>query len=316
MNFAGNLLRSAGQKLIGGAKSILGAPGSAAIQLFGTNVPLVPLVSYRNHFLRMLSTWSGSIPNQFMWLVLIDNFPAAVSTTMLQNYEPVGEGDKIGNNIDKNVAVTTNALNQRVAGCVFAQGVNIPGETVTFQYAKVPKQRGFIGGLYAEPRTDLQPLTIQFLETNTSFIDFVIRPWAILTSHLGLVARPGDIPENGEVDIRNIKTNITVIQLAKTYQKRSSVQRKVWRFYNCAPASVDAANLPSNASAMQTYNTTWHYTHYTVGGIPFVPVEEIIKNFSSGKLAGILNGITQVTGIDPVKEGIKRAKKLAPRVFG
>lgn len=308
MNFAGNLIKA--------ARGIVRNPGSAGINLFGTNVPLVPLVSYRNHFLRQLETWSGSIPNQFMWLLLFDNFPAAVSTSMLQHHEPVGEANGIGNNIDKNLAVSTDYLNQRVAGCVFAQGVALPGETVGYNRAKVANQRGFIGGLHTDTRQDFEPLTIQFLETNTSFIDFVIRPWTILTGHLGLVARPGDIPENGETDIRNIKTNITVIQLAKTYQQRSSVQRKVWRFYNVTPASLDQSQLSTNGTDMQLYNTSWFYSHYTVGGLPFIPVEEIVKNFSSGKLTGIIRGITQVTGIDPVEKAVQAAKNIAGGVFG
>lgn len=302
MNFVGNLLRS--------VPKIISNPGAAGVELFGTNVPLVPLVSYRNHFLRTLETWSGSIPNNFMWLVLVDNFPSAVSTQLLRQYEPRGDGGGIGNNIDKNYATMTSHLYQRIAGCMFAQGITLPGETMTMNYAQATKQRGFLGGLYADNRTALQPLTIQFLETNTSFVDFVIRPWTILTSHLGLVARPGDVPEVGSFDEKNIKTNITVIQLAKTYQGRSSVQRKVWRFYNCCPVNCSTAQLSTNGTQMQTYDTQWYYTNYTVGGLPFIPIEEIIKNFSSGKLSGILTGITQVTGKDPIKEGIKFAKKL------
>ena len=302
MNFVGDLLRS--------AKNIVKSPGSASLNLFGTNVTLVPLVSYRDHFLRMLSTWSGSIPNQFQFLVLIDYFPPAVSTELLHNYEPVGEGDKIGNNIDKNVSVTTGMMNQRIAGCVFAQGVNIPGEAVGYKYSKIPNGRGFLGGVGADVRADFQPLTIQFLETNTSFIDFVIRPWIILGSHLGLVARPGDIPEEGAIDPNNIKTNITVIQLAKTYQKRSPVQRKVWRFYNCVPHQMDAQELVTNASEAKIFNTQWYYTNYTVGGLPFVPIEEIIKSFSSGSIPNIINGITQITGIDPIKKAKSFAKKI------
>jgi hypothetical protein len=317
MNFAGDLLRSAGHKLVGGAKSILGAPGSAGVELFGTNVPLFPLISYRNHFLRCLSSWSGSIPNQFMWLVLIDRFPPAIQTSMLQYYEPVGDGGKIGNNIDSNVRTVTSAIYQRIAGCVFAQGVSIPNEAVTYDYANTSNPRGFLGGLYSNARGNLQPLVIQMTETNTSFTDFVIRPWTILTSHLGLVARPGDVPENGEVDPRNIKTNITVIQLAKTYQKRSSVQRKVWRFYNCAPFQTDVNNLVRETEGnVINMSTQWHYTHYTVGGLPFVPVEEIIDNFGTGQLTNIINGITQVTGNSPLNKVSEAAKKVAPRVFG
>lgn len=316
MNFAGDLLRSAGNKLVGGAKSILGNPGSASIDLFGTNVPLFPLISYRNHFLRTLSSWSGSIPNQFMWLVLIDRFPPAIQTSMLQHYEPVGDGGKIGNNIDKTTRTVTSAIYQRIGGCVFAQGVDIPGETLTTGYSNVTKPRGFIGGQYSDKRGDPAQMTLSFLETNSSFNDFVIRPWIILASHLGLVARPGDVPENGDIDPRNIKTNITVIQLAKTYQKRSSVQRKVFRFYNCVPFSIQASNLATNASAMQTYSTQWSYSNYTVGGLPFVPIEEIIESFGSGQITNIINGITQVTGTSPLNKVSEAAKKVAPRVFG
>lgn len=310
MNFAGDLLRSVGGKLGTAAKSILGAPGSASIDLFGTNVPLVPLISYRDHFLRMLSTWSGSIPNQFMFLVLIDNFPQAINTNLMHTYEPIGEGDKIGNNIDKNYRVTTNAMYQRIAGCVFAQGVNIPGEQVSYKQEKIPNARGFLPGLAAGVRGDPMPLTIQFLETNTSFIDFVIRPWTILAGHLGLVARPGDIPEEGMMDSNNIKTNITIIQLAKTYQGRSSVQRKVWRFYNCVPYRIPSQEVVTTGAEAKIFNSEWYYTNYTVGGLPFVPIEEIIKSFSSGSIPNIINGITQITGIDPIQKAKSLAKKI------
>lgn len=310
MNFAGDLLRSAGKVARGGARSILQNPAGGSVELFGTNVPLVPLVSYRNHFLRMLSTWSGSVPNQFMWMLLIDHFPPAVSTAMLQTVEPVGDGDKIGNNIDKNYRTTTAYLYQKIAGCYFAQGINIPGEQVSYKYAATPKNRGFLGGLYADPRGSLPQLDIQFLETNTSFLDFVIRPWIILSSHLGLVARPGDDPEAGATDPLNIKTNITLVQLAKTYHKRSSVQRKVFRFFNCVPFQMGNQNNPTNASEPQLISTQWHYTHYTVGGIPFIPVEDIIKNFSLSRIPDILNGVNQVGGVDVVGKAADMAKKI------
>ncbi len=302
MNFVGDLVKSAG--------NIIKNPSVAGVNLFGTNVPMVPLISQRNHFLRMLSTWSGSIPNQFMWMVMIDRFPSAVSTQMLQKYEPRGDGGNIGNNIDKNYRTTAGYLYQRVAGCYFAQGVNIPGEQTGYKYSSVNKSRGYLGGMYAERRMDLAPLDIQFLETNTSFIDFTIRPWTVLASHLGLVARPGDSPQTGNVDPNNIKTNITIMQLAKTYQSRSPVQRKVFRFYNCVPFNIGGQNLATNGSEAQLINTQWSYTNYTVGGLPFVPIEEIIESFSAGKLPNIINGITQVTGIDPINKGIGMAKKI------
>ena len=272
-------------------KSILQNPGGAGVDIFGTNVPLWPLVSYRDHFLRVLETWSGSIPNQFQWLVLIDHFPVPLYTDLLQELEHT-DGEKKGWNIARNVETVTNPIYQRIAGCVFAQGVNIPGENLQVAYAKPSKNRGFLGTLYSGDRADLAPLTIQFLETNTSFADFVIRPWILLASHLGMVARPGDGP--GSRSPLNIKTDITVIQLGKTFQKRSSVTRKMWRYYNCVPFSVSNGNLPYNTTATQTYDTQWQYSHYSVEGLPYIPLDSIIKKFSLGQAFNIFNAGQQL----------------------
>ena len=58
------------------------------------------------------------------------------------------------------------------------------------------------------------------------------------------------------------------------------------------------------------FNSEWYYTNYTVGGLPFVPIEEIIKSFSSGSIPNIINGITQITGIDPIQKAKSLAKKI------
>ena len=90
----------------------------------------------------------------------------------------------------------------------------------------------------------------------------------------------------------------------------------MFRFYNCIPISLENSNLATNASQAQLMSTQWHYTHYTVGGLPFVPIEEIIKNFGSGQITNIINGITQITGTSPLNSISDAAKKVAPRVFG
>ena len=175
--------------------SVLKTPGSAGVELFGTNVPLWPLINYRDHFLRMLETWSGSIPVTFQWLVLIERFPTALYTDLIQQLEPGKDGEKKGWNIKKNVGVSTSYANQRIAGCVFAQGIDVPGEQMSGLDYVNPEgegKRGFFGGLKGGHRVPVSPLTMEFLETNTSFADFVIRPWILLGSHLGLVARPND----------------------------------------------------------------------------------------------------------------------------
>ena len=287
------------RKLPTPVQKILDNPGHAGIELLGTNVPLWPLVSYRNHFLRILESWSGSIPNQFQWLALIDMFPTALYSDLIQHVEGT-DGAKVGWNIERNVETLTGYPYQRIAGCVFSQGANIPGERVGVAYSKTNKNRGFIGGLHTTNRDDFQPLTLEFLETNTSFADFVIRPWIVLASHLGLVARPGDFDTGSIYDpsskrsALNIKTNITLIQLGKTYQKRSSVPRKIWKFYDCVPVSMNNNNLPYDGTDVKRYDVQWYYSKYSVEGLPFIPIEDIIENFSSGSLLNILNAAGQI----------------------
>lgn len=277
--------------------SILKTPGSAGVELFGTNVPLWPLLNYRDHFLRMLETWSGSIPLQFQWLVLIERFPTALYSDLLQQLEPGKDGEKKGWNIKKNVGVSTSYANQRIAGCIFAQGLDIPGEQLTgldYVHAEGSGKRGFVGGLKGGDRVPYAPLTMEFLETNTSFADFVIRPWILLSSHLGLVARPDDNELEGRLDPQNVKTNITVIQLAKTYQKRSTVPRKTFRFYNCVPFSLNNSNLPYDNTDVKRYDVQWRFSDYSVEGMPFIPIEEIIEGFGTGQLLNMMNAGSQL----------------------
>ena len=55
-------------------------------------------------------------------------------------------------------------------------------------------------------RNDFNKLDMVFLDTNTSFVENVIRPWAIVTSHLGMIAYPPNDPSN-------YRTNITLYKL-------------------------------------------------------------------------------------------------------
>lgn len=43
-----------------------------------------------------------------------------------------------------------------------------------------------IGGLHSEGRGNFPTLEVDFLETNYSFTDFVLRPWSIAVAHNGL----------------------------------------------------------------------------------------------------------------------------------
>tara|TARA_R110001592_G_scaffold77269_3_gene232677 strand:+ start:304 stop:1128 length:825 start_codon:yes stop_codon:yes gene_type:complete len=241
------------------------------INLFGTNIPGVPLISFRDYFINSMETWVGAIPLRTQWVVLIDGFPAGLNTSILQGLEPT-QGDKKGFNIDRAKAFLTSYPAQSVVGCLFAQGADIPDDTLQTSVATIPNNRGFIPGRISGNRSEFSPLTLQFRETNSSFIDHVIRPWVIMASHAGMVAR--DDKNKPELDPR---CNITIVQYTRSYKNVSQIPRKVWNFYNCVPTGVSSRNLTYDAEQMDTYSSQWYYSNYTVSDNLFLPLPDIIN---------------------------------------
>lgn len=258
----------------------------------------VPLMSYRDFFHQNLEKWPLSIPLRTQWLIFIDKIPPGVSTEMLQELEPVN-GNKKSFDIDEARRSLNTYSVQEIAGCILAQGVNIPDDSSEVAAAPIPNNRGFIQGKVGGNRSSFNNLTIEFRETNTSFVDMVIRPWVILTSHAGLVARDrfNDV-------YKNPKCNITVINLGKTLPGVAMVHRKIFNFYNCVPITVSTRNLTYDAESMEAYATSWAYTHYDVQENDFIPgisfsVEQISKsrNIPSNDFTGTFNKNIKRPGI-------------------
>ena len=153
--------------------------------LFGFTVPGTPLISSRDYFLSQMESWFTTIPMRTQWMVLIQSYPSLLQTSVLQNLERT-EGNFNNFNISQAVSILKAYPLNKVVGCVFAQGVDIPQlEVMEVDRNKVfnQQQRGFIPGVVATGRSPFTDLTIQFRETNTSFVDFVVRPWTILSEH-------------------------------------------------------------------------------------------------------------------------------------
>jgi len=267
LNAVGNAMQGASNLTRGALGGTLAQPN---VSLFGTNIPGVPLVSFRDYFINSMETWVGAIPLRTQWVVLIDQFPSGLNTDILQGLEPV-QGDKKGFNINKAKAFLTSYPAQGIVGCIFAQGADIPDDVLQTSVASIPNNRGFIPGRISGNRTEFSPLTLQFRETNSSFIDHIIRPWVILASHAGMVAR--DEKNKPELDPR---CNITIIQYTRSYKDVSQIPRKVWNFYNCVPTGVSSRNLTYDAEQMDTYTSQWSYSNYTVSDNLFLPLPDII----------------------------------------
>jgi len=231
-----------------------------------------------------MESWFSTVPLNSQWVILIDYYPRAISTEIIQSLEYT-DGGKKGWDISRASKILTSHFYQKVLGCIFAQGVNLPQESYDVESAPIENNRGFVPGILGSKRTSYQtqPLTITFLETNTSFLDMVIRPWIILASHYGYVARPA-----GPNDMRHIKCNLTVLQYTRSYQKVSQIPRKVWTFYNCVPYQMSNESITySPDTEFEKYETQWAYSNYTVHPNLYLPLPDIINRISNGVVPNI-----------------------------
>jgi len=247
--------------------------------VFGFTVPGTPLISTRDFFLSQMESWFTTIPLRTQWMLLIQGYPQLLQTEVVQSLE-----DRAGNYnnfyINQAVSILKSYPLNKVIGCVFAQGIDIPSmQKLSTSKTKVfnDKQRGFIPGQISEGKNSFDNLTIQFRETNTSFVDFVVRPWSMLSSHFGFVARQ-------QGDLRDVSTTISILQFTRSYQKLSQIPRKIWTFYNCFPVSVGNQNLTYDQEAMDINTTEWTYSNYTVQNNLYLPLPDIINKIASGNI--------------------------------
>jgi len=223
---------------------------------------------------------------QTQWIAVIDSFPHSLRSSILQGLER-NDGARRGYDIDQAKTLLTSFPFQKVIGCVFAQGAQVPGERCVVSDIGVENNRGFIPGIISETRAGYayDPLRLKFLETNTSFIDFIMRPWVMLASHYGYVAYPGDRP--GQKSFFNVKTNITLLCYTRSYQNVSQIPRKVFTFYNCVPNQINNFQLDygREPDAATGYEVNFSYTNYAIENSMYFPLADIINN-----VTGIVNG--------------------------
>jgi hypothetical protein len=284
-----NLLNS----IVGNARGIFTGTNPltqpAIGNLLGFNIQGAPLISTRDYFLLQLESWLTTIPLQSQWIILIQPFPACINSNILRGLEATTEPSQFA--VSQAKQLLTSFPFQKVNGCLFAQSVQVPGEDMSIQRASVTSgsQRGFLPGIVSAGRNAPNTLNVEFLETNTSFTDFVIRPWLIAAEHFGFAAKERDSATTR--DLRNVKSTMYVMEYSRTYQNVSMIPKKVWTFFNCAPISVRTRNLgyvePTTAPVM---STQWTYTNYAVANSLYLPLPDIINrvtNIFSGKFPTI-----------------------------
>lgn len=250
--------------------------------IFNTSIPGTPLISTRDWFLFQLQSWVTNFPLQSQWIAVIESYPPALNSSIIRNLERVG-GNR--NAYDINIAKTilTSYPFNRVSGCLFCNSCSLPEESYSIATADLPNNRGFIPGIVSGNRKSYadKPLTLGFFETSTSFIDFIMRPWVMLASHYGFMARKGDTPFSKSSF--NVKTNIILMYFTRTFENVSMVPRKVFKFFNCAPISVSNQEYTyEEPTTVKSYNVNFAYTNYTVENNLYIPLPSLINASKQG----------------------------------
>jgi len=207
------------------------------------------------YFHEMLCQWATAYYPQFHWIALIEPqnityLRQQITETVPQTYEPsyAGKWD-----IQGGFDATFNDQTQKTIGCIFANSVKIPGDSVSTEISAA--YRGFATGILTGNRDYPHKIDISFNETITSFTDSVLRPWTILTSYKGLIARKQD---------ESIKATITIYELSPSQAEcEPNGIRKTITFYDCAPISVTGCDLKQDTTLMQ-FDCSFAFNNYTI----------------------------------------------------
>lgn len=194
-------------------------------------------------FYKVILTSANSVPISSLWVAFFVNpinLNRAFQTGIFENgfgFSTLAPGAGL------NTA-------QSAFGALFANSVIIPSDG--FNVNKMGLENsGMIKGNIGTGRKDMEVLQLSFLETNTSFVDFNLRPWSIYASHKSLKDP-------------DVKTNMVVIQLGKTKYKTPLLPRKIWTFHDVCPVYIASEEYNYGESVVKNVDVDFAYNYYTL----------------------------------------------------
>jgi hypothetical protein len=228
---------------------------------------------------QMFCRWAYQPALQFLWVLVIE---AHNKNYLLNKIAEVSFLEPPGWNTHRIIRDTWTDQTQNTVGCIFAQAVNLPGESVKVDYVGLTEgsNRGFINAPIINGRENYQPMEISFLDTNQSFVDGVLRPWSILIAHEGLLARPRD---------QSLKADIHVYQLAKAGEYSPNIIIKAWTFKDCVPVNIIDEKLTYNTSDYGKRQAQFVYNSYHLNQDPQAECGGNINNISTNTSPQISN---------------------------
>lgn len=222
----------------------------------------------------MLCKWAYNPALPFFWVIVIDaqnKNHLFRSLASVENIEPSYYSKWVVRPQDLNEIY--NKHTQETIGCIFAQSVKIPGESLQATHfgTSSEKGNGHLKSPGIENRNNATNLEITFTETNLSFADTFIRPWIVVAGYKGLVVDDGSLKGAAPYWGGSIKSNIHIYQLAKggdSMRENASCApsyiRKEFHFFDCVPITL-VDNEVAQESQLDKRQTTFVYNYYTMG---------------------------------------------------
>lgn len=212
-------------------------------------------VKYIQYFHRILATPAGALPKGVTWIVAFED---------LRRYILPGVKKALSMNepgvwaIEEAARIITGPRYQSTGGCMLAQAIDLP----SFNTNVIPEgniqYNAFLRTYVGQGRADFPLMRMSFLETNLSFTDNFLRPWALSTACFGLLARP-------RTDERNYRTDMYCWQLGGVSSKKPPTILKQITFHDICCVSVNNEELNYVAqTAPVIREAQFIYNHYTI----------------------------------------------------
>lgn len=156
--------------------------------------------------------------------------------------------------------VTNSNTNEKGNGCMFAQAINIPGES----FQPVPggniSSNAFIRPYIGAGRNAFPLLRMSFLETITSFTDNFLRPWVLATQTFGMLA-----PQNANENYRLNSVECFKLSPYSSGEENTPDITMQYVFYNVSCVSVGEEEFnynPINSPIVR--DAQFVYSHYAI----------------------------------------------------
>lgn len=206
-------------------------------------------------FMELISAWPTSIPLNNIWSV---EFEAPLDNIGVD--EPIVVADQW--KLEGAAAnVATSKINKTFGWYktnMLANSIKIIGESIKLDRVGSANSEGYLRGLVSQGREDFGYLDVAFIETNSSFVDLVLRPWLIAVTKESLIARKGNAK----------RVNITCTMYGLAGRDKPAIPRKKFIFFNSFPQAVDGEEYNFTDSDINLRKASFAFTHYAMVSVP------------------------------------------------